>query len=298
MICICLALGMVSMLGACSDGAQEENAGPAVSPNARASNDNARLPDSQIDTLRVMRIRYNVTRDEYWSDYGGVLGNAYFDVWYPTGNTSVTHGMAALRQLEMARTQGVPLFGTGPQPKLTVVCSRSLKWYEKNTGQTWWHYSRLTDEQMTIQPMMMLYQRGLIDIAIKREYFRWIARIRSRGRAPLWIQNGFAAVLAKEQEIVTEQMGEFGDARIAIDLDQIESDLAANTDKKASRIANYNAFRMVERIVATHGEQSVGDLIVGIGVDSDIDQSCQRAFGMSYDALVRAGMQWKQEAGQ
>jgi len=296
---ICLALSAGIALGACNERSQTEEDGPKASQSARVKGfDNAKLPTSQLDSLREMSLRYNVTRDEYWSDYGGVLGNNYFDVWYPIGDTNIIHGMAAMRRLEEARIQGEPLFGNAPQPKLTVVCSQSLPWYEKNTGQSWWHYSRLTEDQLTFQPMMTLYQRGLIDIAIKREYFRWITRIRSAGHAPLWIEYGFASVLANERKIVEEQMGEFPNDPIAIDLAKIESDLAAEKDKKATRIAGYNGFRMVERIVAEHGAKKVGDLIVAIGTGGNIDQSCQSVFGMSYDELVAAAMEWKQETSQ
>lgn len=291
---ICLALGMTFLLGACSDAEQTE---PTVSKGARVE-DNSRVPDSQIDSLRVMRIRYNITRDEYWSEYGGVLGNESFEVWYPVGNTSIIHGMAAIKRLEEARAQAAPIFGTTPAPQLKVVCSRSLPWYEKNTGQTWWHYSRLTAEQITFQPMLMLFQRGLIDIAVGKEYFRWIARVRSNGHAPMWIEYGMAAVLSNEKKIVEDQMGEFSDGPIAIDIATIETDLTAEKDKRATRIANYNAFRMVERIVAEHGEEKFGEMVVALGKKNDLDAASQTAFDMSYETLIQTAMKWKEEKSE
>ena len=63
------------------------------------------LSETILDTLRRLKKTHNVTRDEQWPGQGGVLGNDFFEVWYPEGVTMITHGMRVVDDMMHARAK-------------------------------------------------------------------------------------------------------------------------------------------------------------------------------------------------
>lgn len=251
------------------------------------------LSQVELDTLRVMKQRLRITRDQYWDNVGGVLGNDFLEVWYPPGNLTVTHGMYAFNLIAGARRTVRGLFGRVPLDTLVVVCSESMPKYTEKTGRQWWNYSLMQDDHIVYQPVFVLAVRGLGEIAIPHEYYRWAIKKLSGGRAPHWLEQGLASVLSFESHILVDQLKEFPNDPVKMSPQDIEKALAADNDKKSSRIAYYDAYRMVDRMITLHGREAVAQMVNALGDGVTLDGAAHRAFGESYDDAMDEATGWK-----
>jgi len=282
-----LAVAIVaSAIAACGDSGTDEHA-------HEDEHKGRELAPSEIDTLRRWKSELEITRDEYWDDRGGVLANGWAEVWYPPGNLTVSHGMHVFKRVDGARERMRSLFGRVPDVRLTIVCSTSMASYEKETGRQWWQYSRIEDERITFQPVVVLAKRGLADLAPEREYYRWVMRELSDGETPLWLEHGFASVLVGEGEILHENLVEFPDDPVVRPLDAVEKSLKEYNVKKDSRIAEYNAYKAAERLVSQHGEAAVAQMIVALGDGSSIDNASKQFLGEPWDDVVTSAFSWQ-----
>ena len=89
--------------------------------------------------------------------------------------------------------------GRAPEGKITVICTQTLEAYTEFTGRLWWHYSSIEKDRIIYQPITVLFGRGLVDVALPREYFEWAILNLTGGKAPGGIREGVAAVLGKEE---------------------------------------------------------------------------------------------------
>jgi hypothetical protein len=231
-----------------------------------------------LDSLRVKKKRYGITRDAYWDDKGGVLENSYLEVWYPPGPTTVTHGMHAFEQLEIARFKCRDFFRFDPGWKLKVICAPDMEAYKKETGRDWWNYSKIEKDQITFQPIYILFQRHLDEIAIRHEYFVWAIGRLTEGRAPHWLVHGLASYLSDESDLLANQLNEFHGEKLAMTVEEIEKNLAREKDRKLTRIADYHAYKMVETLIVKLGEETLSDLVLRLREDLDMKQACLLVF--------------------
>ena len=284
-----LAVAVVaSALAACGDSGESEM-GHAHDQGKKPRELNA----TELDTLLRWKSELEITRDEYWDDRGGVLANEWAEVWYPPGNLTVSHGMHVFRRVDGARRRTRSLFGRVPDVRLTIICSTSIRSYSEETGREWWHYSRIEDERITLQPVIVLAKRGLIDLAPDREYYRWAMRRLSDGKVPLWLEHGFASVLVGEGSVLKENLIEFPDDPVLRPLDAVEKSLKQYKVKKDSRIAEYNAFKTVEKLVSQHGEAAVAQLIAALGNRSSLDSASKQLLGEPWDDAVATALSWQ-----
>lgn len=250
------------------------------------------LNAQEIDSLRSMKATHHVTRDEYWDGHGGVLANASLEVWYANGRTNILQGMATLKQMDMARQNAEKLFGRAPQERLVVICSGSLEKFRAATGCDWWQYSQIKGDTITLQSVLDLHTRGLLWIAVPREYYEWAIGSLSNGRVPRWIDEGLASHLSVEAPILEDQTQEFGERGKVMSTKEMERELSRESDRIQNRRAHYNAYRMTETLIQSHGRPAVLAFVLACGEEKDLDAASKRAFNVGYDALVEEARGW------
>ena len=256
---------------------------PAAYPK---SNPYGGLARNVIDSLRVMKQRYGITRDEYWPESGGVLGSNYLEVWYPVGRTTVTHGMRVYVEMVPARERFREFFGRTPDDLLVVYCMPELDVFKEVTGREWWAYSHLENDTMTVQPIYHLVKRGIAEVAIPHEYHQWAVASVSRNGAPRWLQEGLATHLAREQLLLEVQMYEFDERNSKYSAAEVESVLEIEDNKETARRAYYYSWRMVMELIDHYGEAKVRDAVIALGEGYGVQDGFEHAFGDPYDRVM------------
>ena len=246
----------------------------------------------ELDSLNQMKRTHHVTRDEYWDGYGGVLANDAFEVWYPDGKLNVLQGMAMLKVADQARARAQQVFGTVPSERAVIICAGDIDVYMATTGREWWHYSRIVGDTISIQPPTILATRGLFFIVGPREYYEWAIGKLSKGHAPRWVEEGFASYLAGEAAVLEDLRQDIKADPLAMSTQAMETALEQEKDRQKTRQAYYNAYRMVEEIVGTHGADAMGRFVLAMGENDDADAASRAAFGADFDEVVEAGRAW------
>jgi len=251
------------------------------------SNPSLKLQGAVLDSLRAKKKRFDITRDEYWEDEGGVLANQYFEVWYPPGRTTVTHAMYVFEELMPARKKLGDFFGEAPRELLVIWCSKDLDAYKRLVNREWWYYSEIKGDSMTFSPVYILFKRGISPIAIPHEYYQWAIRKITQNGAPRWLEEGMASSLSGEGEILLDEMYEFRQGDVSMSPVRIEEVLQGEEDRRDSRIAYYRCYRMVEQLIDKFGEEKVKQAVLLIGRGNTLEQACTKTFNKDYAALLQ-----------
>lgn len=245
-----------------------------------------KLFEDVLDSLRARKERFRITRDQYWSGQGGVLANDHFELWYPPGGSTVDHGMYAFGLLVGAKKKFHRTFGRDPGDHVTIICSSTMESFTEQTGHEWWLYSRIEGDEIQYQPIEILFMRNLGDVAVPRSYHEWGIIKLSGGRAPHWFTQGMASLLAEEEWFLEEQLEEFQGQNLKMTRGQIDSAFENLTDKRAYRIAAYNAFRMARRLVAGHGREKVAEVMVLMSGGTGAETAFEKVYGQPYGDLM------------
>ena len=245
----------------------------------------AYLPEAIMDTLRRLKKTHDVTRDEKWPGQGGVLGNDFFEVWYAEGSTTITHAMRAINDMMHARAGFVRVFGDAPMERLVIVLPPYLEQYKDWTGRDYWHYSDLRADTMTIQPIPTLLKRGLLDVALRHEYYQWALGHFTNYGAPRWMEEGVASHFSHEGYILEQNAAEFSEEAHDLSIDKIEQALVLEESRQDTRGAYYLAHRMVASLVERYGEEKLVETLMLMAQGYDIDDACQKVYGMGYESL-------------
>jgi hypothetical protein len=264
--------------------------GPAIGDSSDADAAPRRLPKlygAALDTLRAKRARFGITYDQYWEDRGGVLGNQYFEVWYPAGDVTVTHGMYVFEELMPARVTFQEFFGDAPRDLLVIRCPPDIDTYKRVTTRDWWHYSEIKGDSLTFAPVWILAKRGISALAIPHEYYKWAVRKLTRNEAPRWVEEGLSSYLAGEGDLLLNQMYEFVDSGTTMTPERIEAVLEKEENRRDSRIAYYHSFRMVKQSIETYGEDRFKEAVKLIGAGKTPDEAFMAAVGKNYAAVLK-----------
>jgi hypothetical protein len=241
-----------------------------------------RLSGAIMDTLRHLKKKHNVTRDEQWPGEGGVLANDFFEVWYPEGVAVISHAMRVVNDMMYARAKFARVFGDAPMEPLVILLPPYLDQYKEWTGRDYWHYSDLRADTMTIQPIYILQKRGLLDVALPHEYFQWaIGRFTNFG-APRWVEEGLASYLSEDGWVLEQIVGEFPEEARDVPVERIEEALVLEEIRADTRVAYYLAYRMVQSLVERYGEEKLVEAILLMAQGHGMDDACQRVYGMGY----------------
>ena len=189
------------------------------------------MTQTTLDTMRALKRKFGIDRDQYWEDKGGVLANEFFEVWYPVGRVTVTHGMQAFVHLMPALEKFNQFFGDSPSDRLVIKTWDYMEYYRRDLGRDYWYYSVIEGDSMKMQPVSVLYARGIDGIAIPHEYYQWAIGKITRNGAPRWIEEGMASYLSGEGSILTGQMVEFPDRKAPMNPEEIEKILIDEKNK-------------------------------------------------------------------
>ncbi len=254
------------------------------------------LTAAELDTLRAMKRRLGITHDRYWDDWGGILANDWAQVRYPTGNLSVGFAMYVFDGLADGRRR-LREAGLGvPDAAVTVVCTPSMAGFRRACRCEWWRYGVLEKgDRIVVQPAVVLFQRGLVRAGPAHLYVRWALRRRAGDRLPRWLEYGLASQLVEEGDVLREYLVEFPDDPVVRDVDRVERDLAERHDKHAYRIARYDAWRMVRRLVTERGMPRVAAFVEALAGGASREGASRRAFDAPWDAVVREASAWPTE---
>jgi hypothetical protein len=254
-----------------------------------------RLTGGQLDSLRAKKKRFNITQDQYWQNEGGVLANQYFEVWYPAGAATVTHGMYVFEELMPARRTFEEFFGQAPGELLVIRLPADLDAYKASTGLEWWRYSEIKGDSLTFAPVYILYKRGISYLAVPHEYYQWAVQKITRGGAPRWLEEGIASYLCGEGDLVLNQLREFSESDLSMTPEKIEEVLQGEEDRRESRIAYYHSFRMVEELIKRYGEEKFKEAVVLIGMGNTLDQAFVKAVQKDYRSVLEDATQYSVE---
>lgn len=254
------------------------------------------LNHTEIDSLRSMKITHHVTRDEYWDMKGGVIANDRMEVWYGNRKIYVLQAMAVLKQMDQMADQIQKAFGKIPQDKLVVLTAPDLETFRRATGKDWWHYAQIKGDTISMQTPMTLYMRGLLQVAARREYSRWAIGKLSAGKAPEWVTWGTAAYLAGERDVFLGQRKEYASQPIRMDVNEVNRELAKDSDRIPMRRAMFNAYLMVNELVERNGMPAVAAFILALPEEKDSNAAAQRIFSKSYDDVLAEAQGWKEPA--
>jgi len=251
-----------------------------------------------LDSLRVKKQRFHITQDQYWEDQGGVLANEYFEVWYPAGAVTVTHGMYVFEELMPARKTFEEFFGDAPRELLVIRCSPNLDSYKLDTGREWWYYSEIKGDSAVFCPVWLLFKRAIAMVAVPHEYYQWAVRKTTRGGAPRWLEEGVASYLAGEGELLLNQMYEFASSDVSMTPEKIETVLQGEEDRQDSRIAYYHSYRMVKKLIETFGEDRFKQAVLQIGMGKDLDQAFMTSVQKDYAAVLQVATDYTVDLSQ
>ncbi len=291
---VLIATALAAALASCG-GKQQPSEKKVVKKYSVPKELDRELNDAELDSLKQMKITHNITRDEYWDGYGGVLANNELEVWYPDGKVNSLQGMAMLKLAAEARARAQKVFGTVPAERVVIICAGDIDVYMASTGRQWWQYSRIVGDTISIQPPINLHTRGILTVVGPREYYEWAIGKLSKGHAPRWIEEGFASYLAGEASVLEDLRQDFGTKPLAMTTREMESALKRESDRQETRRAYYNAYRTVEEIVKAHGENAMGRFVVLLGEKGDVDAASQAAFGADFEPVTDAGRAWTKE---
>jgi hypothetical protein len=252
-----------------------------------------KLPADVLDSLRVRKARYHITRDEYWEKEGGVLENDFIELWYPPGPLTVSHGMFAFGELVEAKGRFNRYFGRDPGDHLLVVCVRTMADFVEKTGGDWWHYGKIDADGIIFQPIDILYQRKLASVAPQHCYHEWGVDRLSKGRSPRWLTEGLASLLSEEEWVLELQLEEFAGENLDLTVKKTESALKKKNDRKSYRIAAYIAWRMVRRLTAAHGREKIAEAVIMMGNEKSREKVFEEVFGQSYDEVAAHARNFK-----
>lgn len=293
-----VALALLCALGAASCGKKDDH-----DHTQDQKIDIERLPEfdrplnqTELDSLRAMKITHRITRDEYWDMKGGVIANDRIEVWYSNRKIYALQAVAVLKQMDQVADNIQKHFGRLPAEQLVVVCAPNLETFRNATGLDWWHYALIKGDTLSMQTPMTLYMRGLLQVAARREYSRWALGHFTRDRAPQWVVWGMAAYLGGERDVFRGQRKEYAKVELRMEPEAIERHLELQDDRLEVRRALYNAYLMVNQLVETNGMPSVAAFILALGEEPDADAAARRAFSKSFADVLAQAQGWKEPA--
>jgi hypothetical protein len=222
-----------------------------------------------------------------------VLANDVIEVWYPDGKVNILQGAAMFKHAVAARKRLAQMFGRVPERRAVIICSGNVEVYTWSTGRDWWTYSTIKGDTISVQAPIDLYTRGLLNVVGPREYYEWAIVQLSGHQAPRWLQEGLASYLAGEAVILEDMRQDYANlGQVAVPPAETERVLTAETDRRESRRAAYNAYRMTEEIVKQHGEPALAAWVNAMSTTGDLNAASTQAFGVGYDALLTESMAW------
>jgi hypothetical protein len=270
---IALLLILVLAVG-CGKRAKEKGAGKEA----------FRVPDSLLSSINS----YGLTVDDYHVIKGGVMANAQIEMRYPANEIARYVGVRAFGAAKAAYEKVSKEIGRPAETKLVLIGASDLDEYRLLTRKEWWYYGYVRGDTIYFEPFDILMKRNIAEMSITQRIAQAALNRRSDGKIPLWLKEAVASRIAGEKDILDLQMPEFQNEgrNMYPSPQEIESAIAAGTDRGDTRIAYHASYRMLEKLLATQSMDNVLSFLDRLKEGKTLDQSSQEAFGIGYDALL------------
>ena len=270
---IALLLILVLAVG-CGKRAKEKGAGKEA----------FRVPDSLLSAINS----YGLTVDDYHVIKGGVMANAQVEVRYPATEIARYVGVRTFGAAKAAYEKVSKEIGWSVEKKLVLIGASDLDEYRLLTRKEWWYYGYVRGDTIYFEPFDILMKRNIAEMSITQRIAQAALNRRSDGKIPLWLKEAVASRIAGEKDILDLQMPEFQNEgrNMYPSPQEIESAIAAGTDRGDTRIAYHASYRMLEKLLATQSMDNVLSFLDRLKEGKTLDQSSQEAFGIGYDALL------------
>jgi hypothetical protein len=269
-IVVLLALGLAAGCGKSSkDKAQEEK---------------MRVPDSLLAPIAA----YHLTVDEYHPIRGGVMANQQIELHYPASPFARLLAVKTFGYVRDGYEKVAKEIGRPTEGKLVIIGSTDLDEYRVLTRKEWWYYGYVKGDTIYFEPYDIMIQRHIADVGYTQRIAQVALNRRSGGRIPLWLREAVASRLSGEGAIIKMQMEEFRLAGQQLDFspDEIEIAIGEGVDRYKSRVAYYDAYRMLENLLAFASMNDVYMFLDKLREGLSLDEASRAVFGMSYGALI------------
>lgn len=183
------------------------------------------------------------------------LSSEHFCLTYPA-NVDRRDADSVLDTLESARTDFLRRASAASMPPgiptIEVRLNNSTGDFTARTGQPWWAAAATRGKRIELQPVAVLRRRGVLANTLRHELAHVVIDTVSRGRAPRWLEEGFAIHLAGEGPIFS-----FYVRRGGLIPEELEKKLASPSSQQEMRALYAQAYSTVLELVKNGTETSV-----------------------------------------
>ncbi len=172
--------------------------------------------------------------------------------------------------------------GFTPTVMLSVYTPAEVEDYKRVAGVDVWITHLVSGPYILMQPVDVLFRRTLAGHAAYAAVAQALLDLQTHGRIPMWLREGIASYLAQEGFEHLSFMAEFRAAGqpVLMTPSEVESNVYPLVDRRAGRIARYNAFLMVWHLSETYGWDRVQALLAAVNAGAHFDDAVQAVYGM------------------
>ena len=169
-----------------------------------------------------------------------------------------------------------------------IVGTADLDEYLLMTRKEWWYYGYIKGDTIIFEPFDIMIKRHVAETGIANRIAQVAVDRRSGGRSPSWLKEAVATRVAGEVEILKIQMPElqYAGANMNPSPEAIEAAIVEGTDRSSSRVSYYAAYRMLDKLLATHSMDNVLSFFDRLKEGKTLEEASGEAFGVGYQALI------------
>jgi hypothetical protein len=183
------------------------------------------------------------------------IASEHFNLAYPAG-VDRRSANQILDMLESTRNDYVRRASaasiTVNLPRVSIRLNESTGDFTSRTGQPWWAAAATRGNQIELQPVTVLKQRGVLFTTLRHELAHIIIDSVGNKRAPRWLEEGFALYLAVEGQSISRYAGK--DRRGE---DELEQRLQRPRTQDEMRSLYAEAYLKVAETIRREGEPSI-----------------------------------------
>jgi hypothetical protein len=268
------ALLMLALAIGCGKGAKEKKEGTEA----------FRVPDSLIAPI----VGYRLTVDDYHVVNGGVMANAEIELHYPASEIARYIAVKIFGIAKAAYEKVSKEIGSPAEQKLVLIGTVDLDEYLLMTRKEWWYYGFVKGDTIIFEPLDIMLKRSVAEPGITNRIAQVAINRRSGGRSPFWLKEAVATRVADEIKLLKMQMPEmqYEGRNMNPPPEEVESAIAAGSDRETSRIAYYAAYRMLDKLLTMHSMGDAMSFFDRLREGKTLDEASRDAFGVPYGTLI------------
>jgi stage II sporulation protein D len=179
------------------------------------------------------------------------ISSEHFNLSYPAGADRRTVDQI-LNTLELTRNDYLRRAAIANIPRVGIRFNESTGDFTSRTGQPWWAAAATRGNQIDLQPLALLKQRGVLFTTLRHELAHILIDSVSNKRAPRWLEEGFALFLAAEGPAISRYA-----TRERLTEAELEQRLQRPRTQVEMRTLYGEAYLMVAEMIRRQGEPSV-----------------------------------------